>query len=102
VASNASARIDGEVLHLAGNLDRDAAVQLWPQLARQVGALRVLDLHAVERVDSAGMALLAELAARLRDNGGAAIDGSPAGLAELRAAYRLSSQLDFNDSSAGS
>lgn len=102
MASNADARVEGEVLLLSGNLDRAAAARLWPQLARRLGGVRKLDLRAVEGVDSAGVALLAELAAQLRDHGGGAIDGSPPGLDELRAAYRLSPQLDFNDSSAGS
>ena len=102
MASDASARIEGDALFLAGILDRAAAVTLWPQLARQAGQLRRLDLHAVERVDSAGVALLAELAARLRGNGGGAITGTPARLDELRAAYRLSPSLDFNASTAGS
>ena len=90
------------MLLLSGTLGRDAVVQLWPQLARLPGAVRTLDLHAVDGVDSAGVALLAELAQRLRGHGAGGIDGSPAGLDELRAAYRLSPQLDFNDSSAGS
>ncbi len=46
------------------------------------------------------MALLAELSARMRSNGGATIAGAPVGLDELRAAYRLSPDLDFNASSA--
>ena len=100
MASDASARIEGDALFLAGTLDRAAAVTLWPQLSRLAGQLRRLDLHAVERVDSAGVALLAELAARLPSND--AIAGTPAGLDELRAAYRLSPSLDFNASTAGS
>ena len=100
MASDATARVEGDALHLAGTLDRAAAVALWPQLVRQLGQLRRLDLHAVERVDSAGVALLAELSARLRSNGGATITGTPAGLDELRAAYRLTPDLDFNASPA--
>lgn len=101
MASDATARVEGDALHLAGTLDRAAVVALWPQLVRQAGQSRRLDLQAVERVDSAGVALLAELAARLRDNGGATIVGTPAGLDELRAAYRLSPDLDFNASPGG-
>ncbi|MGE4460332.1 STAS domain-containing protein [Stenotrophomonas acidaminiphila] len=100
MASDATARVEGDALYLAGTLDRAAAVALWPQLLRQVGGLRRLDLNAVERVDSAGVALLAELSARMRSNGGATIVGAPVGLDELRAAYRLSPDLDFNASSA--
>lgn len=102
MASDATARVEGDALHLAGTLDRAAAITLWPQLMRQAATLRRLDLHAVERVDSAGVALLAELAARMRGNGGGTLTGTPAGLDELRAAYRLSPDLDFTASSAGS
>jgi len=102
VAGNARYRTEGDTLLLAGVLDRDAVVSLWPQLARGLGAARSLDLQAVERVDSAGLALLAELAARLRAQGGGRLVGAPAGLEELSAAYRLSPSLDFNASSAGS
>jgi len=102
VASNASCRSEGDTLLLAGVLDRAAVTTLWPQLARGLGPVRQLDLQAVERVDSAGLALLAELAARLRAQGGGGIVGTPAGLDELGAAYRLSPSLDFNASSAGS
>ena len=55
----------------------------------------------VTTVDSAGLALLAELAARLRAAGAAvAIEGEPAGLAELRTAYRLTPGLDFPGATA--
>jgi phospholipid transport system transporter-binding protein len=103
VASNAaSARRDGTALVFSGVLDRAAATALWPSLTSLDGVLQ-LDLTAVTRVDSAGVALLAELAARLRDRGGApTIVGSPAGFNELCAAYRLAPTLDFNAPSAAS
>lgn len=91
MASNATARLDGDTLRLSGTLDRDAVTALWPQLAG--AAPRRLDLHAVERIDSAGLALLAELSAR---HGEVELAGNPAGLAELSTAYRLSPSLDFN------
>ena len=96
VASDATARVEGDALHLAGTLNREAVEALWPQLMRQAGALRRLDVQAVERVDSAGVALLAELTARLRDNGGGGIVGNPVGLDELSTAYRLTPELQFN------
>ena len=46
----------------------------------------------MDRVDSAGLALLAELAARID---GVAVVGRPEGLGELRAAYRLQDDLSF-------
>lgn len=102
MASNASIRIEGDTLHLAGTLDRAAVTTLWPQLARVPGTLRQLDLQLLERIDSAGLALLGELAARLRAHAQVQILGAPAGLDELRAAYRLSPSLDFNATTAGS
>lgn len=97
MASNASARLDGGTLHLSGVLDRAAVVALWPQLPVRASITR-LDLQQVTAVDSAGLALLAELQA------GATQPplGAPAGMAELCAAYRLTPSLDFNAFSAGS
>ena len=51
------------------------------------------DLRAVDRIDSAGLALLAELAGRCD---GVDVLGEPAGLAELRTAYRLDAALAFS------
>lgn len=102
MASDATFRIAGDSLHLAGVLDRSAVTALWPALQRALGPLRQMDLQAVERIDSAGLALLGELAARLRAQGGGQIIGSPAGLQELGTAYRLAPSLDFNASAAGS
>lgn len=83
---------EGDTLRFAGALVRDAVPVLWPDASRQLDGVSRFDLAAVERIDSAGIALLAELATRA---GIAGIEGSPAGLAELRAAYRLSPTLSF-------
>ncbi len=99
MASNATLRRDGDALVLTGALDRTAVTALWPQASASLAGARTLDLRAVERVDSAGVALLAELAARLRAAGDEpALLGEPAGLAELIAAYRLTPHLDFQAS----
>lgn len=97
-------RRDGETLALSGVLDRAAATALWPAALPLLAGARALDLREVSRVDSAGLALLAELAARLRAQGQAevAIHGAPAGLTELSAAYRLASTLDFQSPPAAS
>jgi phospholipid transport system transporter-binding protein len=79
-------------LVFSGTLDRAAVAVLWPQLQKTVAGARRLDLSAVSRVDSAGLALLAELAAMA---GGVAVLGRPEGLAELCAAYRLQDDLSF-------
>lgn len=99
MASNAALRRDGDALVLTGALDRAAVSVLWPQASASLAGVRTLDLRDVERVDSAGVALLAELAARLRVAGSEpALVGTPAGLVELAAAYRLTPQLDFQAS----
>lgn len=81
----------GEVLRFAGALSRANVPALWKRLPALDGVRR-LDLRAVASVDSAGLALLAELAAR---TGATAVDGEPPGLAELRSAYRLDASLGF-------
>ena len=81
---------DGEALIFAGALERGAVAPLWRQLQSLRTGARKIDLHQVGHVDSAGLALLAELA-----GDGMAVIGLPAGLAELRAAYRLDDTLGF-------
>ncbi len=86
----ATVRQDGDTLAFDGVLERAVVASLWSQL--RAAKARRLDLSAVKSVDSAGLALLAELSARL---GIAEIVGSPPGLADLRRAYRLDSTLAF-------
>lgn len=84
---------DGEALRFAGALSREQVPALWRQALPLLAGVRRFDLAGASGVDSAGVALLAELAARA--SAGLAIDGNPPGLAELRAAYRLQANLDF-------
>lgn len=93
-AHNASVRRDGDALVFSGTLDRAAVPALWTACVPLSGGTARLDLSAVDRVDSAGVALLAELADR---TGARNVDGTPAGLAELRRAYRLGPTLDYAD-----
>lgn len=95
-ATDATANRDGDALVFAGALDRAAAAALWPTASKMLAGAQRIVLTKVTSVDSAGLALLAELAARLRAAGAAPhIEGEPAGLSELRSAYRLTSGLDF-------
>ncbi|PPV07576.1 hypothetical protein XBLMG947_1554 [Xanthomonas bromi] len=94
MASNTVQRT-GEALVITGVLDRAAVTAAWPQAIAQLDGARTLDLAGVQRLDSAGVAMLAELAARLRQAGNGAVVGEASGLDELRAAYRLSPTLDF-------
>jgi phospholipid transport system transporter-binding protein len=91
----ASVTRDGEALRFAGALLRDQVPALWRAALPLAAGARRFDLTGATRVDSAGVALLAELAARAGGAAAIAIDGEPAGLAELRAAYRLQADLDF-------
>ena len=92
----ATVRRDGDALVFAGALDRAAAAALWAQAAAQLAGVQRFVLTNVTTVDSAGLALLAELAARARAAGAVPrVEGQPAGLADLQAAYRLTPELDF-------
>lgn len=93
-AGTNAARIvrEDETLRFEGSLLRASVPALWPAADAALAGVRRFDLHAVDRVDSAGLALLSLLAERCGD---VAIDGAPAGLSELRAAYRLGDDLRF-------
>ncbi len=88
----ASLRRDGTALAFDGALVREAVPALWPEALRLAGGVERFDLSAVSSVDSAGLALLVELAQRV---GGAQVTGDPLGLDGLRRAYRLSPTLTF-------
>lgn len=90
---DANVRREGDALVFHGRLDRDAVPALWRQLEREAPGVGRVHLTQVDTVDSAGIALLAELAARNPD--GLLVEGMPAGLAELRHAYRLDDRLRF-------
>ncbi|ACT08604.1 anti-sigma-factor antagonist [Dickeya chrysanthemi Ech1591] len=47
-----------DILFLEGCLDRNSLLPLWQQRNALLAASRVLDVEQVERVDSAGLALL--------------------------------------------
>ncbi len=92
MAQPASVHRDGNTLAFAGALSRDAVAALWPQALALVAGVERFDLSAVASVDSAGLALLVELAQR---GDGVAVSGDPPGLDGLRRAYRLSPTLSF-------
>lgn len=88
-------RREDDALAFSGPLLVGGVAALWPAALRAIAGVRRFDLRAVPRVDSAGLALLAALAERA--GGTVEVDGSPEGLAELRAAYRLTPTLAFAD-----
>jgi phospholipid transport system transporter-binding protein len=81
----------GQALRFAGALVRANVPALWKRLPALDGVRR-LDLREVTSVDSAGLALLADIAERI---GATRIEGAPQGLDELRSAYRLDAGLGF-------
>src|SRR5690606_36462638 len=86
LATPATVRRDGDALAFAGALTREAVAALWPQALALLPQAQRFDLSAVSSVDSAGLALLVELAQR---SGGVSVAGDPPGLDGLRRAYRL-------------
>jgi len=91
-ADAAALRREGDTLRLDGALVAAAIAGLWsPALAAVAGATRI-DVGAVTRVDSAGVAFLAELMQRA---GASELAGDPPGLSALRAAYRLTPALAY-------
>jgi len=90
----ASVAREGDALRISGALLAATVPKLWRLAAAQgLKGVTRFDLRGVDRVDSAGVALLAELAAHC--DGEVVLEGIPAGLPELRAAYRLSPSLAF-------
>lgn len=77
-----------------GLLSRDVVSALWRELPANMSGVLCLDLSAVERLDSSGLALLSTLSARA--DGGVRVVGNPPGLDALRAAYRLDDSLGFS------
>ena len=91
--ADASVRREGEALVFSGALQRAVVATLWPQALSSLAGASRIDLRTVSQVDSAGLALLAELVARAGT--GIAIDGAPAGLHALCEAYRLDAGLGY-------
>lgn len=91
----AEARVEraDALLRLRGRLVRASVAEVWPQALAALDGVHALDLHAVEALDSAGLALLAELLERLPPQDTPRIEGQPPGLAGLRAAYRMNADL---------
>lgn len=88
----AGVRRDGGRLVFSGALLRPSCAGLWKQVQPLLDGIGEIDLEAVSAVDSAGLALLAEIAS---SGTGVRLVGSPTGLAELRAAYRLDDGLGY-------
>lgn len=82
----------GDALRFAGALQRAQLPAVWKTALPQLAGVRRFDLSGINAIDSAGVALLAELAERA---GHPALENMPAALDELCGAYRLNRQLAF-------
>jgi phospholipid transport system transporter-binding protein len=84
------------VLRLDGALDRERVAD-FPLHDAGLRHVETIDLRGIDRIDVAGIALLAELIARIEAVSGRRprIEGHPAGLDELCRAYRIAP--DFSD-----
>lgn len=69
----ASLRVAREenTLRLEGELDRDTLLSVWEQRETLVNAIELIDVSALERVDSSGLALLVHLREIATQQGGA-------------------------------
>ncbi|CUU22709.1 STAS domain-containing protein [Duffyella gerundensis] len=53
--------LDGSAIRLSGELDRETLLDLWQQRTSVMKQIDVIDVSALDRVDSAGLALLVHL-----------------------------------------
>jgi phospholipid transport system transporter-binding protein len=83
---------DADTLRFAGELVTAGLRSAWARALPMLPGVDEFDIAGVSRIDSAGVAFLAELAQRA---GGVAIAGDPPRLSALRAAYRLTPTLAY-------
>jgi phospholipid transport system transporter-binding protein len=60
---------DASTLHLRGELDRDTLLALWQQRETLIKDVEIIDVTALDRVDSSGLALLVHLREIARTQG---------------------------------
>lgn len=62
-------QLQASTLHLSGKLDRDTLLALWQQRESVMAKVDTIDVSALERIDSAGLALLVHLREIARTQG---------------------------------
>ena len=93
--TEAHARRDGDTLRVSGAVVRASVPGLWRTAQPQAAGARCIDISAATRIDRAGLALLSALATAAARGAPVEVAGTPPGLDELRAAYRLDAALGF-------
>ncbi|MCZ7833101.1 lipid asymmetry maintenance protein MlaB [Atlantibacter hermannii] len=81
-------------LILRGELDQETVVALWEQREAAMAGIEVIDLNALQRVDTSGLALLLHLVDIGRQGGKAvSLAGMSENLATLAKLYNLPDRL---------
>ncbi|MFS2221307.1 lipid asymmetry maintenance protein MlaB [Pantoea sp. B65] len=62
-------QVEASTLRLQGELDRETLLALWQQRETLSSAIDTIDVSALDRVDSAGLALLVHLRQILQQQG---------------------------------
>ncbi|MCU5773426.1 lipid asymmetry maintenance protein MlaB [Erwiniaceae bacterium BAC15a-03b] len=62
-------RVEASTLSLQGELDRETLLALWQQRDTVMKQIDTIDVSALDRVDSAGLALLVHLRQMLQQQG---------------------------------
>ena len=85
---------EGERLALHGELDQDLLVPLWEARAQATEGVSTIDLSALTRVDTAGLALLVHFVALIRHQGlEATLTGKSDNLQTLVSLYNLPADM---------
>lgn len=84
-------------LILRGELDRETLLPLWNQRRTLMSQVYVIDVAGLERVDSAGLAMLVHLREQVAQDGGTlALTGITDRLSTLIALYNLQDIIPVN------
>ncbi|MBW7981629.1 lipid asymmetry maintenance protein MlaB [Enterobacillus tribolii] len=86
---------EGQTLKLSGALDRDSLLALWDTRQSALQGVSLLDVSALQRVDSAGLAMLVHLQNEGRP---LALSGITDRLRTLIALYNLSDIIVTDES----
>lgn len=102
MAETLSWQAEDDTLVLRGELDRVTLLPLWEQRENALRDIRFLDVSRLERVDSAGVALMLHLCALQAAHGGTLLlTGVTEKLRTLITLYNLHNILPCADSASG-
>ncbi len=98
MAESLSWQAEGDTLLLQGELDRDTLLSLWTQRDAVLPGIRFLDVSGLDRVDSAGVAMMLHIcASRAKQGGTLVLTGVTEKLRTLITLYKLQDILPSRD-----